>query len=456
MCYYISMNLDAIFKAYDIRGLVPDELDENVTHKVGRGLADFLYETVEDTRHLPVVVGRDMREDSSSLAAAVMEGLTRQGREVIDIGQITTDMIYFATGYLGAAAGVVVTASHNPGAYNGMKLCREGSRAIGVETGLLDIKDRVATESFQEADPASVSEYNVMDDWVEHALGFAPGLRPFHIAIDAGNGMAGAVIPHVQGETSLHITPLFFELDGTFPNHEANPIKPGTLHDLQRAVVDNGLDFGIAFDGDGDRMVLVDEKGGPVSGSITTAILARHFLHLYPGSAILHNAITSRVVPETIQQYGGTPILTKVGHSYIKADMRTHDAPFGGEHSAHYYFRDNWYADSGLIAAMAAMEVLSSTEQTLSELAAPYREAYSASGEINFEVEDKEAMIENIAREFSDGEHDRMDGLTVSYEDWWFNIRPSNTEPLLRLNIEARQADTLSAQQRRLENILSA
>lgn len=449
------MNLNAIFKAYDIRGLVPEELNEDIAYKIGRALADFLYDTVEDTHDLPVVVGRDMREDSSGLATAVINGLIQQGREVIDVGQITTDMIYFATGHLQTAGGVVVTASHNPGAYNGMKLCREKARAISVETGLEDIKQRIENDQFRKTAQGNVREQDIVKEWVEHALGFAPDLHPFHIAVDAGNGMAGKIVPYIREKTQLKITPLYFELDGAFPNHEANPMKPEALKDLQRTVVNNGLDFGIAFDGDGDRMVMVDENGDSVSGSVMCAVLARYFLEQYPSSPILYNAICSRVVSETIERYGGTPIRTKVGHSYIKAEMRKHDAPFGGEHSAHYYFRDNWYADSGLIAAMAAMQVLSNSGQTLSELASPYRHAYSNSGEINFEVEDTEAMIEKIADEFSDGEQDRMDGLTVSYEDWWFNVRPSNTEPLLRLNIEAREADTLAVQKEKLERILS-
>ncbi len=450
------MNLDAIFKAYDIRGLVPDELDEDVARKIGRAFADFLSQTAESTQSKPIVVGRDMRKDSAGLAAAVVSGITEQGRDVVDVGQITTDMIYFATGHLEAAGGIVVTASHNPGAYNGMKLCREGAQAVGVETGLLDIKERVESASFRETGTGSVTEQNLMDAWVDHALGFAPNLQSFRVAVDAGNGMAGAVIPYLQGKAPLDVTPLYFELDGTFPNHEANPLKSETLEDLQQTVVEYGLDFGIAFDGDGDRMLLVDEEGSAVSGSVTTALLARYFLEQNPGSTILHNAITSRIVPETIEKYGGTPVRTKVGHSYIKAKMREYDAPFGGEHSAHYYFRDNWYADSGLIAGMAAMQVLSDAGQTLSELVAPFRKAYYDSGEVNFEVEDKEAMIERIASEFSDGEQDRLDGLTVSYDDWWFNVRPSNTEPLLRLNVEARDKKTVDDNLERLSQLLTS
>lgn len=448
------MNLDAIFKAYDIRGLVPGELNEEVARSIGRALADFLYETVEATRGQPVVVGRDMREDSAALATAVIEGLTQQVRDVIDIGQVTTDMIYFATGHLQAAGGVVITASHNPGAYNGLKLCREEARAIGVDTGLEDIKQKARDSQFRDPAQGKVAEQDVMNEWIEHALDFAPDLGPLRVAIDAGNGMAGKVIPYLEAKTQLKITPLYFELDGSFPNHEANPLKLETLHELSGTVQDKGLDCGIAFDGDGDRMVLVDEHGQPVSGSVTTAILARYFLKQHPGSTILHNAITSRIVSETIEQCGGTPVRTKVGHSYIKAKMREYDAPFGGEHSAHYYFRDNWYADSGLIAAMAALQILSQSGGTLSELIQDYREAYAHSGELNFEVADASARLQRLAEEFVDGEQDWLDGLTVTYENWWFNARPSNTEPLLRLNIEARDEAMLITQQGRLEQLL--
>ncbi len=430
---------DHIFKAYDIRGLVPDELDEDTVNGIGRAFADFLYNENETTRSRPIVVGRDMREDSAALANAAISGITAQGRDVIDIGQVTTDMIYYAVGSMEAAGGIVVTASHNSGAYNGMKLCREEARAVGIETGLLDIRERVQSESFRVTEPGSVTEQNITDEWVTHALKFATGLKPLHIAVDAGNGMAGAVIPYLKEKTPLEITPMYFELDGTFPNHEANPMKTETLDNIRQVVVNSKLDFGIAFDGDGDRMMLIDDTGEPVSGSITMAMLARHFLKLYPGSTILHNAITSRVVPETIEQCGGVPVRIKVGHSYIKAKMRVYDAPFGGEHSAHYYFRDNWYADSGLIAAVVAMSVISESGTTLSEIVQPYREAYVHSNEMNFEVADKEAVIQRVAEAFNDGEQDWLDGLTVNYEDWWFNLRPSNTEPLLRLNVEARR-----------------
>ena len=439
------MSLDAIFKAYDVRGLVPDELDVSVARDLGRALADWLSEQTPETKDRPVVVGRDMRADSQELADALIDGIAQQGRDVIDIGQVATDMIYFATGHLKAAGGVVVTASHNPGKYNGMKLCREGAIAIGVDSGLLEIKERIVSSDFKAANTSgSVSTQDVMDEWVKHALSFVSDeLQPLKIAVDAGNGMAGAVMPYVDEQTPLEITRLYFELDGNFPNHEANPMKEDTLADLQQTVVDEGLDFGIAFDGDGDRMMLVDEKGDTVSGSVMCGLLSEYFLKLHPRSNILHNAICSRVVPETIKANGGYPVRTKVGHSYIKAAMREHDAPFGGEHSAHYYFRDNWSADSGLIAALVATGIISRSGKSLSEIVSDLRQQYVHSGEINLEVDDKQAAMERVSARFSDGEQDWLDGLTVNYDDWWCNVRPSNTEPLLRVNVEATDEATL-------------
>ncbi len=452
----MAMNLGVIFKAYDIRGLVPEELNKDTAKNIGRALADWLIEECPETSDKPIVVGRDMRADSQELSEALIAGITRQGRDVVDIGQVTTDMIYFAVGHMQAAGGVVVTASHNPGAYNGMKLCREEARAIGIDSGLEDIKQRMEKDEFADSsESGAVSTENVMNDWVEHALSFVGDeLRPLKIAVDAGNGMAGAVMPHVEQQTPLHITPLYFELDGSFPNHEANPMKEETMADLQRTVVEEQLDIGIAFDGDGDRMMLVDEKGVTVSGSVTCALLSEYFLGQHPGSTILHNAICSRVVPETIRENGGDPIITKVGHSFIKATMRKYDAPFGGEHSAHYYFRDNWSADSGLIAALIAIGIVSRSGKSLSDLVRVLRQRYVQSGEINLEVKDKQAAIERVAEHLSDGKQDRLDGLTVDYGSWWCNIRPSNTEPLIRLNIEAVDKATLKYHQQRLLSII--
>ncbi|MEX0749042.1 MAG: hypothetical protein WD467_01880 [Candidatus Saccharimonadales bacterium] len=448
------MSLDAIFKAYDIRGLVPDELNEAVATRIGRAFAEFLTDKSPETNSQPLIVGHDMRSDSKALAQAVITGIKTQGRDVISVGLVASDMLYFAVGHLRAAGGVVVTASHNPGKYNGMKICREEARPVGVDTGLLDIKRAVELGEFPQCSPGTIAEANIMKAWVEHALSFTGELKPFRVAVDAGNGMAGAVIPHLIGKTPLEITPLYFELDGTFPNHEANPLKEETLEVLKRTVVENGLDLGLAFDGDGDRVVLIDETGQTVSGSVTAAILAEHFLDEHPGSTILYNAICSRVVDQTIRENGGIPVRTKVGHSYIKAAMREYDAPFGGEHSAHYYFRDNWSADSGLIAALVAMSVLSEAGGSLSELANRFRTSYVQSGEINFEVADKETVIARIKTAFNDGEQDELDGLSVNYKDKWFNVRASNTEPLLRLNIEARDQDQVDELVGRLTSLI--
>lgn len=440
-----------IFKAYDIRGKVGTELTEQLAENVGRGFADWL------PNEGPVAVGRDMRPDSAGLAKAAIEGLTAQGRDVWDIGQVTSDMIYFAVGEYNLAGGMMVTASHNPGEYNGIKLCREGAGGVSLDAGLDEVRDAALSGSFKPNDTTGeATEKSVVEAWVDHALNFAgEGLRPLKIAVDAGNGMAGAIVPHLDGKTPFEITPLYFELDGTFPNHEANPLKKETLKDLQKTVLDYSLDAGIAFDGDGDRAVLVDETGQPISGSVTTALLADYFLENNPGATILHNAICSRVVPETIQAAGGTAIRTRVGHSYIKQKMREHDAVFAGEHSAHYYFRDNFSADSGLIAAVTALGVLSRSQRPLSELVDQYK-TYVASGEVNFEVEDKQAATEQAKEAFADGTIDELDGLTVNYDNWWFNLRPSNTEPLLRLNVEAKTQELLDQKLNELSRLIDA
>lgn len=450
------MSMDNIFKSYDIRGLVPDELNEDIARKVGAGFARFLSENAPDTVERSLVVGYDMRADSEALAMAVIEGMRSQGRDVINIGRVATDMLYFAVGHLEAAGGIVVTASHNPGAYNGMKICREEARPVGEMSGLMDIKQMVIADDFTELEQGSFSEQDVMEAWVSHALSFTNQLKPYKIAVDAGNGMAGMVIPHLDGKTPLEITPMYFELDGAFPNHEANPLKEETLDDLKQKIVKEQLDFGLAFDGDGDRVVMVDEKGQSLDGGVMSAILIEHFLKEYPGSTILYDARASWVASDTIREYGGVPVRTKVGHSNIKAAMREHDAPFGGEQSGHYYFRDNWSADSGLIAALIAISVLSEFGGSLSELANRFRNSYHHSGEINFEVEDKQGTIERIAAEFSDGEADQLDGLSVSYPNWWFNVRMSNTEPLLRLNVEAKEQQQLEMSLRKLETIITA
>lgn len=444
------MQLD-IFKAYDVRGKVGTELTPDVSKKIGQAMGDWL--PTKGT----VAVGRDMRPDSAQLAAALIEGLRAQGRDVWDIGQVTSDMIYFVVGQFKLAGGAMVTASHNPGEYNGIKFCREEARPIGIESGLAEIRDLAASGEFNDLKKSGALETkNVTEDWIKHSLKFVDVTKwpKYNVAIDAGNGMAGAIIPALSTYVPLRITPMYFELDGTFPNHEANPLKPENLVDLQNKVKSESLDFGIAFDGDGDRSVLVDETGEPLSGTVMTAILAKYFLQKNPGATILYNAICGRVVKETIQENGGRGVRTKVGHSFIKADMRLHNAVFAGEHSGHYYFKDNFSADSGLLGALIAIQVLAESGKKLSELAAEYRNEYVSIPETNFEVEDKEAKISEIAKIFNDGQQDMLDGLTVNYPTAWFNVRPSNTEPLLRLNAEAKTKEELDDLVQRVQMLI--
>ncbi len=424
-----------IFKAYDVRGKVGSELNAEVATSIGRAVADWLPEKGI------VAVGRDMRPDSEELAEAIKNGLIQQGREVWDIGQVTSDMIYFAVGANNLAGGVMITASHNPGEYNGIKFCREEAKPIGQESGLFEIRDLAEAGNFSFVQTkGKITEKDVTEAWIDHVLSFinAAKLKPLKIAVDAGNGMAGKIFPELEPYVPFEVTEMYFELDGSFPNHIANPLEPKNLIDLQTAIRQNSLDGGIAFDGDGDRAVLVDENGDALSGTVMTAILAEYFLDKHPGSTIILNAICGRAAKEAVEAGGGKSIRSRVGHSFIKADMREHDAIFGGEHSGHYYFKDNFMADSGLIAAIIALYVVGLSGKKISELAAPFRQAYQQITETNFEVQDKQATIEKISEAFPGGKQDWLDGLTVNFEDMWFNVRPSNTEPLLRLNAEAK------------------
>lgn len=433
-------DISQIFKAYDIRGRVGSELNSDTAERIGKALADWL-----PTKG-PVAVGRDMRPDSAELADAIITGLRDQGRDVIDIGEVTSDMIYFAVGKYQLAGGAMVTASHNPGEYNGIKLCREEVKPIGEESGLLDIRDLAIANKFTPAaKTGQLTSKNTMEDWVKHVLSFIDQkkLKPIKIAVDAGNGMAGKIFPALEPYVPWQVSELYFELDGTFPNHEANPLKPENLVDLVKVIRDKHLDAGIAFDGDGDRAVLIDETGEALSGTVTTALLAQYFLKKYPGATILHNAICGQAAVQAITAAGGKPIRTRVGHSFIKSDMRTYRAVLAGEHSGHYYFLDNFMADSGLIAAVIGLYILSQSGQKLSELAKPFRRPYVQIPETNFEVTDKDAMIKKVAAAFVGDQQDLLDGLTVNFGTSWFNIRPSNTEPLLRLNAEAKTKDEL-------------
>jgi phosphomannomutase len=426
----VTGDLSTIFKAYDVRGVYPDELNEDVARRVGAAFARF----VDSDR---IVVGRDMRLSSSALVNAFGEGAATEDGTIVDVGEVSTDALYFASGKLDLP-GVMFTASHNPARYNGMKMCRPKAVPIGSESGMNEI--RAAAEAFDPpTTPPRVEKIDILGDYADHCRSFveAGGLRPLTVAIDAGNGMAGKTVPIVFEPLPFELSPLYFELDGSFPNHPANPIEEANLVDLQKLVLEQGCDVGIAFDGDADRVFLVDERAQLISGSVTTAMVAQTLLKKNPGEKIIYNLICSWAVPEVIEENGGTPIRTRVGHSFIKKIMADTGAIFGGEHSGHYYFRDNFRADSGMIAALLVLEAMSASEAPLSEILRPF-ERYSDSGEINTEVADQEAALTRLGEAYSDGSQDRTDGLTVEYEDWWFNCRASNTEPLLRLNLEAR------------------
>jgi phosphomannomutase len=433
-----------IVKAYDIRGVVPDQLDEGIARAVG---AAFV-RVVGATR---IVTAHDMRESSPGLATAFAEGATSQGADVVEAGLASTDLLYFAAGSLDVP-GAMFTASHNPAKYNGIKLCRAGASPVGQDTGLAEIRDLVA-EGVPSYDgkPGSVSQQDLMADYAAYLLGLVPGIddiRRLKVVVDAGNGMGGLTVPHVLGGLPLEISELFFDLDGNFPNHEANPIDPENLRDLQAKVREVGADVGLAFDGDADRCFVVDERGEIVSPSVLTALIAVRELGKEPGSTIIHNLITSHAVPEIVREHGGEPVRTRVGHSFIKGTMAETGAIFGGEHSGHFYFRDFWRADSGMLAALHVLAALGSQDRPLSGLLAEYSR-YAASGEINSEVTDQKATTEAVKQAYDgrDGATlDTLDGLTVDLGDGsWFNLRASNTEPLLRLNVEAPDEAALDA-----------
>ena len=430
-------NLAAIFKAYDVRGTVPDQLDEELARRTG---AAFVTVTKAPT----VVVGHDMRPSSPGMAGAFADGAASAGADVVLIGLASTDQLYFASGQLGHA-GAMFTASHNPAQYNGIKMCRTHAQPIGADTGLTEIRDVVASgDVASAARVGSITSHNVLDAYAAHLLSLAPvSGRRLKVVVDAGNGMAGLTAPAVferLGDERVELVPMYFELDGTFPNHEANPIDPANLVDLQKRVVAEGADIGLAFDGDADRCFLVDEQGNAVPPSTLTALIAARELAREPGATVIHNLITSRAVPELVRELGGTPVRTRVGHSFIKATMAETDAIFGGEHSGHFYFRDFWRADSGMLAALFALAALAETDQPLSRLLGEY-ERFVLSGEINTEVADQKAVLSELEATYAaqDGVTlDHLDGLTVEHEDWWFNVRASNTEPLLRRNAEGR------------------
>src|SRR6266571_1881136 len=424
----------SIFKAYDVRGIYGENLNEEVAYRIGRAAAQYL--NVSE-----IAVGRDMRLSSPQIAAALIQGITDQGVNAVDLGLTTTDGLYFAVGKFEYPAGVMITASHNPGKYNGMKFCRAQAYPISLDSGLADIRDLAVRGSFSEpAQKGLVSKRDITDDYVKHALSFidVSKIRPLKVVIDAGNGMTGMIMPRVFKQLPCELIPLYFELDGSFPNHPASPIEPENMEDVQKKVREVGADLGAAFDGDADRMFPVDEHGNLVDGSMVTAVVANSLLHKNPGSTILYNLIVSKSVPELIEQLGGQAVRTRVGHSYIKADMRQRNAIFGGEHSGHFYFRDNWYADSGLIALLIMLELISVEGKPLSELLKPLDRGVR-SGEINSKVKDVKGKLQAIEDRYGKEAKsvDHTDGITMDFGNRWFNVRPSNTEPLLRLNVEA-------------------
>jgi len=430
-----------IFGAYDVRGIYPETLDEDAAYRIGRAFVQYLGASA-------VAVGRDMRVSSPALAGAVIRGITDQGADAIDLGMTTTDELYFAVGKFGYPAGVMVTASHNPKQYNGLKMCREEAIAISSETGGNAIRDlALAGNPPEPARKGQVIQRDVTDDYVRHVLSFidVAKVRPLKIAVDAGNGMAGMIVPKVFAHLPCELIPLYFELDGTFPNHPASPIELENTEALRALVPEQHCDMGVAFDGDADRMFLVDEQGKLLGGDMVTALVAQSLLRKHPGATILYNLISSRSVPELIERDGGRAVRTRVGHSFIKAQMRQENAIFGGEHSGHFYFRDNWYADSGLIAFLVVLELISESGKTVSDLVRAVDHRFR-SGEINTEVADQEGRMRAIEAHYvaEGGQVDFLDGITVSFPTWWFNVRPSNTEPLLRLNLEADTADEMA------------
>ncbi|MFE5940465.1 phosphomannomutase/phosphoglucomutase [Streptomyces sp. NPDC056470] len=441
----MAADLSQIVKAYDVRGVVPDQWDETLAELFG---AAFVRVTAADA----IVVGHDMRPSSPGLSGAFARGAARLGADVTLIGLCSTDQLYFASGSLDLP-GAMFTASHNPAQYNGIKMCRAGAAPVGQDTGLSEIRTLVERWSDEGAPEAAatagtITERDTLADYAAHlkALVDLAAIRPLKVVVDAGNGMGGHTVPTVFAGLPLDLVPMYFELDGTFPNHEANPLDPANIVELQARVRAEGADLGLAFDGDADRCFVVDERGEAVSPSAITALVAARELAKTPGGTVIHNLITSWSVPEVVREHGGTPVRTRVGHSFIKEEMAKTGAIFGGEHSAHYYFRDFWNADTGMLAALHVLAALGGQDGPLSELVSSY-DRYAGSGEINSTVADQAARAAAVKAAYADQDGvgiDELDGLTVAAEDWWFNLRPSNTEPLLRLNVEARDEATMA------------
>src|ERR687896_266246 len=446
---------ESIFKAYDIRGVYPDGLNEDVARDIGRAFVNYL--GISGSR---VVVARDMRLSGEALEEAFIEGVTQAGADVLDLGLVSTDALYFAVGHLEEPGGAMITAAHNPKEYNGFKLCRENAIALSGEHGIGQIRDLIVSGKLPEPAeyPGSVEESDITEDYAKHCLTFidTDGLRPLKIAVDAGNGMAGKMLPPIFEKLPFEYVPMYFELDGSFPNHPPNPIEPENMKELQERVVAEGADFGAAFDGDADRVFVANEKGETISGDILAALVAKNVLEKEPGATILYSAVCSKAFPELVVREGGKAIRTKAGHSIIKPQMREHNAAFGGEHSGHFYFRDNYFADSGIIAMLTVAELVARQNGPLSDLLIPI-DPYVRSGEINSEVKDQGATLEKVEEHYAqrgDPKIDHLDGLTVDYGDWWFNLRPSNTEPLLRLNVEAGDRETMEKERDELLSLV--
>jgi phosphomannomutase len=442
-------DLSRIVKAYDVRGTVPDQFDEPIAEALGRAFVQVLRDRGESPDR--IVTAHDMRESGPGLATAFARGARAEGADVVEAGLGSTDLLYFASGRLDLP-GAMFTASHNPAQYNGIKMCRRGAKPIGQDTGLADIRER-AQAILDGGVPAAtgsgtVERQDLLGEYAAYLrkLVDLTGIRPLTVVVDAGNGMGGYTVPKVLGDgLPLKVVPMYFELDGSFPNHEANPLEPANLVDLQRAVREHGADIGLAFDGDADRCFVIDERGAAVSPSAITALVATRELAKAPGATIIHNLITSRSVPEIVRERGGEPVRTRVGHSFIKAEMATTGAVFGGEHSAHYYFKDFWGADTGMLAAMHVLAALGGQDGPLSALVEEFSR-YSDSGEINSKIADPAAKLEEIQQVYAQQPQDFLDGVTVDFPDGaWINVRPSNTEPLLRLNVEAPTAERMVA-----------
>lgn len=437
----------SVFKAYDVRGTYPDQIDENLARRIGGAF-------VQLTGARSVVVGRDMRDMAPSVSDAFIEGVTRAGADAVRIGLASTPMTYYAIGSLGVDAGVMCTASHNPEGYIGFKFCRKGCVPVSGETGIRDLERMVAEpEPEAAATPGTVEDRDVMDGYIDHVMKFADGVKPMKVVVDVANSMGGYALPRLVERLGLDCQILFPELDGSFPNHEANPLKEDTLRWLQDAVKSSGADLGVAYDGDADRCVFVDSGGGIIRSDFITAAFAEDFLAREPGAGVVYDLRSSRATKEAIESAGGVAIRERVGHSFIKATMREKNAVIGGELSGHYYFRDNYVSDSGDLAMVTLLSILSRRSMGVRELVAPY-DRYAATGEINFVVDDPDAKMAELKAAFPDGEADELDGVTIQFDDWWFNVRKSNTEPLLRLNLEAANPEMRDARRAEVQEIL--